>query len=55
MGFKVIVNDTVKKVYPYRFQAIIYCFMKQYIYKGKGYYFLDPKVKIVENEVENGN
>lgn len=50
--FEVYVNDTLVKSYPYKTQAIVYCFMNGYVNTGRGWYFLDDRVKI--KEVKNG-
>lgn len=36
------------KTYPYKIQAIIWCFLNKFVNSGRGYYFLDPKVEIKE-------
>lgn len=46
--FKVIVNNAVVKEYPFKLQAVIYCFLNGYVSTGKGWYFLNPKVRISE-------
>lgn len=52
--YQVIVNNKVVKTYPFKIQAIVYCFMNGYVTSGRGWYFLDDMVKIRECEVENG-
>jgi hypothetical protein len=49
--YQVKVRDEVVKTYPFKLQAIIYCFLNGYVTSGRGWYFLNPYVKI--NEVEN--
>jgi hypothetical protein len=51
--YQVIVNNKVVKTYPFKIQAIIYCFMNGYVTIGRGWYFLDDRVKISECEVNN--
>lgn len=53
--YNVIVNNTIVKTYPYKIQAIIYCFLKGYVYSGydewHSYNYvqvLDDRVKIEE-------
>lgn len=50
--YQVIVNNTMVKTYPFKIQAIVYCFLNGYVSSGRGWYFLDEKVKVrkVENE-----
>ena len=36
----------LEKTYPYKIQAIIYCFLKGYVYTGRGSFFLAPNVEI---------
>ena len=51
--FEVYVNDTLVKSYPYKAQAVVYCFMNGYVNTGRGWYFLDDRVKI--KEMKKGN
>ena len=51
--YEVYVNNRKVKEYPFKLQAITYCFMNGYIACGSGdfgihkrYYFMNPKVKI---------
>ena len=50
--FEIYVNNIKVKTYPFKIQAIIYCFLNGYIttstgdFKDKQWYFLNPKVKI---------
>lgn len=51
--YSVIVNNKVVKKYPYKIQAIVYCFMKGYVYSGydewnsyKYLQVLDDRVRI---------
>lgn len=61
--YNVYINDTVVKSYPFKIQAIIYCYMNGYVSQGgydfdNGWYtFLDERVKIekVENEQDVSN
>lgn len=46
--YQVIVRDTVVKKYPFKLQAVIYCFLNGYVASGYGWYFLNPDVKIKE-------
>lgn len=46
--YQVTVNNTPVKTYPYKIQAIVYCFMNGYVTSGRGWYFLDERVKIRE-------
>lgn len=48
MTYKVLVNNTVVKEYPTELQALIYCFTNGYVSTGRGWYFLDDRVKIEE-------
>ena len=48
--YLVKVNDKTAKKYKFKTQAIIYCFLNGYISFGRGYYFLNPLVKIVEEQ-----
>ena len=41
------------KRYPFKIQAIIYCFLNGYVSSGKGWYFLNSNVEIIE--VKNDN
>lgn len=50
--YQVTVNNTIVKEYPFKLQAIIYCFLNGYVTSGRGWYFLNERVKI--KEVENG-
>lgn len=50
--YQVVVNNTTVKTYPFKIQAIVYCFMNGYVTSGRGWYFLNQKVYI--KEVENG-
>lgn len=49
--YQVTVNNVVVKTYPFKVQAVIYCFMNGYVTSGRGWYFLNERVKI--SEVEN--
>lgn len=40
------VNDVVVKKYQYEMQVITYCLLNGYINTGRGWYFLDDRVKI---------
>ena len=42
--------DEVLKVYPFRLQAVIWCFLNGYVNYGRGQYFLSPGIKIVKSE-----
>jgi len=61
--YNVFINNTVVKSYPFKIQAVIYCYMNGYVSCGgydfdNGWYrFLDKKVKIekVENEQDIRN
>lgn len=46
--YQVIVNNKVVKTYQFMLQAITYCFMNGYVSSGRGWYFLDERVKIRE-------
>lgn len=48
--YLVKVNDKTVKEYKFKTQAIIYCFLSGYVSSGRGYYFLNPLVKIVEEQ-----
>jgi hypothetical protein len=37
MKYQVIVKNNIVKEYPYRMQAVVWCFMHGYGYAGKGY------------------
>lgn len=50
--YQVIVNNKVVKTYPFKLQAIIYCFLNGYVTSGRGWYFLNPDVKISEVDIE---
>ena len=52
MTYQVIVNNQTVKEYPYKIQAIVYCFLNGYVNTGRGWYFLDGRVNI---EVSNDN
>lgn len=52
MEYQVLVNNTVVKAYPYKTQAVTYCFLNGYVSSGYDWYFLNPKVEI--RKVENG-
>lgn len=51
--YQVTVNNTIVKEYPFKLQAIIYCFLNGYVTSGRGWYFLDDRVKISEREVKD--
>lgn len=51
--YQVIANNQLVKTYPFKLQAIIYCFLNGYVTSGRGWYFLNEKVKIKEVENEN--
>lgn len=36
------------KTYPFKLQAVIYCFLNGYVTSGRGWYFLNPRVEIRE-------
>ena len=36
------------KTYSHKAQAAIWCFLNNFVYSGRGYYFLDKKVEIRE-------
>ena len=50
--YNVYVNNTLVKSYPFKIQAIIYCYMNGYVSEGGHdfnngrYIFLDERVKI---------
>ena len=52
--YNVYVNNTKVKSYPFKIQAVIYCYMKGYVWEGgcvfdNGWYiFLDEKVRVVK-------
>lgn len=48
--YQVIVNNKVVKTYQFMLQAITYCFMNGYVSSGRGWYFLNDKVKISEEK-----
>ena len=52
MAYQVWVGDKelmgLVKTYPYKIQAITYCFLNGYVTSGRGWYFLNEKVKIVK-------
>lgn len=54
--YNIYVNNTFVKSYPFKIQAIIYCYLKGYVYEGgcdfdnNWYRVLDPKVKILESK-----
>ena len=48
--YLVKVNDKTVKEYKFKIQAITYCFLNGYVSSGRGYYFLNPLVKIVEEQ-----
>lgn len=50
-SYELYFNNTLVKTYPYKIQAIIYCFLSGWVSTGYGWYFLDERVKI--NEVQN--
>lgn len=57
--YQVIVNNTVVKEYPHKWQAVMYCYLNGYVYSGlnewnnfKGIVCLDDRVKIEEIEYE---
>lgn len=37
MKYQVVVKNKVVKEYPYRIQAVIWCFLKGYGYQGRGH------------------
>lgn len=43
-------NMGLVKTYPFKIQAIIWCFLNGYVNSGRGWYFLDDRVKIQECE-----
>ena len=45
--YSVYVNNEKVKSYKYEIQAITYCFLKGYVTCGRGWYFLNDKVKVV--------
>ena len=52
--YNIYVNDTKVKSYPFKIQAMVYCFMNGYISEGGRdfdngwYYFMDKRVKVVK-------
>ena len=48
--YRIYVNDVLVKEYPYELQAITYCFLSGYVSRGRGWYFLNPKVKVIGAE-----
>lgn len=55
MKYQVIINDRVIKEYPYRIQAVIWCFLKGYGYqKGNGNdrTIIGAKIKEVKNDIK---
>lgn len=38
------------KRYPFKIQAIIWCIMNKFVNRGRGHYFLDPRVEIKQVE-----
>ena len=55
--YSVYINDVKVKSYPFKIQAVVYCYMNGYVYEG-GHDFddnwivtLDPRVEI--RKVEN--
>lgn len=54
MKYQVIINDRVIKEYPYRIQAVIWCFLKGYVYqKGNGSdrWIIGAEIKEVEDSL----
>lgn len=53
--YDVYVNNVKVKSYPFKIQAVIYCYLNGYVSSGGcdfdngWYYFLDEKVRIVES------
>lgn len=41
-------SKSLVKRYPFKIQAIVWCFMNKFINSGSGYYFLDSRVEIKE-------
>ena len=41
------------KKYHFKIQAIIYCFLSGYVSTGRGWYFLNPNVEIIEVKNEH--
>lgn len=53
MKYQVIVNNKIIKEYPYRIQAVIWCFLKGYGYQGKGHRWISgAEIREVENSFE---
>lgn len=58
MSYLVYHTGRLEKSYPFWIQASTYCFLKGYVYLGRGDYFLDPEtqiVQIIKEENKNGN
>lgn len=56
--YEIYVNDVKVKEYRFKIQAVMYCYLKGYVYEGgydfnnKWYRILDPQVKIKESKHE---
>ena len=50
--YEVYINDIKFKEFPNRYTAFIYLMMHGWVYVGRGMYFLDKRVKIVEKKDE---
>lgn len=44
--YVVYVKNVEVKRYPYKIQAIVYCFLNGYVSSGRGLYFLHPDARI---------
>jgi|GEM_PF-6885198 len=44
--YQVVNKGSVVKEYPYKIQAVVWCFLHGFITTGYGYYFLNPDIEI---------
>lgn len=52
MAYQVIVNKEIVKEYPFKIQAVIYCFMNGYVYHGYDEWRSYREIRVLDNRVE---
>ncbi len=50
--YEIWLNNTLVKSYPYKAQAVMWCFLNKYVNHWRRTYFLDPRVEIKEKREE---
>ena len=46
--YQIQFRDNIIKTYPFKIQAIIWCYLHGFVSTGRKYTFLDDKIEIVE-------